>query len=238
MYRAIIIDDELNGLKTLKLLIEKYIPIVRVVASSINPEEGIKLIEDYKPDVLFLDISMPKMNGFELLNRLNYKGFKLIFTTAHEEYAIKAIKNKAFDYLLKPIDVDELKHCVNNLSAGIETKTESFKTNNVGIIELSVKDGIIFIKPADIIRLEASGSYTEFYLTNGTKHVASKTLKDYEAFLHPSYFYRCHISHLVNLHHVVKLVSTNGLYAKMSDESAVEVAKKNKQIFIEKLKSC
>src|SRR5882757_6418332 len=107
MYRAIIIDDELSGVNTLKLLIEKYIPSVRVVAISTDPENGIRLIEDYKPDVVFLDISMPKMNGFELLSRLNYKGFKLVFTTAHEEYAIKAIKNKAFDYLLKPIDVEE-----------------------------------------------------------------------------------------------------------------------------------
>src|ERR1700758_4857450 len=116
MYRAIIIDDELIGVNTLKILIEKYTTsIIRVVATSTEPENGIKLIEDYRPDVVFLDISMPKMNGFELLEKLTYKDFKLVFTTAHEEYAIKAIKNRAYDYLLKPIDIDELKQCIERI---------------------------------------------------------------------------------------------------------------------------
>lgn len=237
MYRAIIIDDELIGINTLKILIEKQAPsIVRVVATSTEPENGIKLIEDYRPDVVFLDISMPKMNGFELLEKLQYKDFKLVFTTAHEEYAIKAIKNKAYDYLLKPIDVDELKQCIDNINKESE-KREPAKTNAFRTIELSVKDGIIFIKPDDIIRLEAAGSYTQFYLVNGEKHVASKNLKDYEALLDPLSFYRCHLSHVINLRYVSKLVSTDGLFAKMSDDTLVEVAKKNKQLFVEKLKN-
>jgi len=237
MYRAIIIDDELIGVNTLKILIEKHIPsIIRVVATSTEPETGIKLIEDYRPDVVFLDISMPKMNGFELLEKLRYKDFKLVFTTAHEEYAIKAIKNKAYDYLLKPIDIDELKQCIDNIVKEAEKK-EPTKTNVFRTIEISVKDGIIFIKPDDIIRLEASGSYTQFYLSNGTKHIASKNLKDYEVLLDPLSFYRCHLSHVINLRHVIKLVSTDGLFAKMSDDSLIEIAKKNKQVFIEKLKN-
>ena len=236
MHRAIIIDDETMGINTLKVLIEKHVPTIRVVSTSTDAEAGIKLIEDYRPDIVFLDISMPKMNGFELLEKLNYKGFKLVFTTAHEEYAIKAIKNKAHDYLLKPIDIDELIQCVNNITEEIK-RTEPVKTTTNRIIELSVKDGIIFIKSDEIIRLEASGSYTEFYLANSIKHIASKTLKDYEALLDTQSFYRCHISHIVNLHHVVKLVSTDGLFAQMTDGTLVEIAKKNKQIFIEKLKS-
>jgi two-component system LytT family response regulator len=237
MHRAIIIDDELIGVNTLKILIEKHVPYtIRVVATSTEPESGIKLIEDYRPDVVFLDISMPKMNGFELLEKLQYRDFKLIFTTAHEEYAIKAIKNKAYDYLLKPIDIDELKQCINNVVKETEKK-EPLKASTYRTIELSVKDGIIFIKPDDIIRLEASGSYTQFYLSNGIKHIASKNLKDYEALLDPLSFYRCHLSHVINLRHVIKLVSTDGLFAKMSDDSLVEIAKKNKQIFIERLKN-
>ena len=237
MYRAIIIDDELIGVNTLKILIEKQVPsIIRVVATSTEPETGIKLIEDYRPDVVFLDISMPKMNGFELLEKLKYKDFKLVFTTAHEEYAIKAIKTKAYDYLLKPIDIDELKQCIDNIVKETEKK-EPTKINAFRTIEISVKDGIIFIKPDDIVRLEASGSYTRFYLINGTKHVASKNLKDYESLLDPLSFYRCHLSHVINLRHVIKLVSTDGLFAKMSDDSLVEIAKKNKQVFIEKLKN-
>src|SRR5947209_2550487 len=102
MLRAIIIDDEKSGIITLKLLIEKHCDFIRVVASSTQAEEGINLIEDYEPDIVYLDISMPVMSGFELLDKLKYKTFKLIFTTAHQEYALEAIKNKAFDYLLKP----------------------------------------------------------------------------------------------------------------------------------------
>jgi two-component system LytT family response regulator len=117
MYRAIIIDDELISVNILKILIEKHIPnSISVVATATEPETGIKLIDDYKPDVVFLDISMPKMNGLELLEKLKYKDFKLIFTTAHEEYVVKAIKNKPYNYLLKPIDIDELKQCVTSFA--------------------------------------------------------------------------------------------------------------------------
>jgi two-component system LytT family response regulator len=238
MYRAIIVDDESIGINTLKILIERYAPTIKIVATATEPEKGISLIEDYKPDIVFLDISMPRINGFELLDRLDYKNFKLVFTTAHEEYALKAIKNKAYDYLLKPIDIDELKQCVKSITVDIIEKKEVQKTSLPGIIEIAVKDGILFIKPEDIIRLEASGSYTTFHLTNNTKHVISKKLKDYEAILDPSSFYRCHNSHIINLGKVIKLVSTEGLYAKMSDDSLVEIARQNKQIFIDKLKNC
>ena len=120
MQRTIIIDDELIGINTLKILIERYTPSLSVIATADDPEEGIKLIEEYRPDVVFLDISMPKMDGFELLDKLNYKNFKLIFTTAHEEYAIDALKNKVYDYLLKPIDIDDLRDCVNDIAAGLK----------------------------------------------------------------------------------------------------------------------
>ena len=123
------------------------------------------------------------------------------------------------------IDIDELKQCIDNIIKETKKK-ESATTSIFRTIELSVKDGIIFIKPDDIIRLEASGSYTQFYLTNGTKYIASKNLKDYEVLLNPLNFYRCHLSHVINLRHVIKLVSTDGLFAKMSDESLVEIAKK------------
>ena len=238
MYRAIIVDDELTGINTLKILIERYTSNIKVVATATEPENGIKLIEDYKPDIIFLDISMPRINGFDLLDKLNYKGFKLVFTTAHEEFALKAIKNKAYDYLLKPIDIDELRDCISNITADIVENKDAPKTSLPSIIELNVKDGILFIKPSDIIRLEASGSYTTIYLANNEKHMASKNLKDYEAQLDPSSFYRCHTSHVVNLHKVVKLISIDGLYAKMSDDSLVEISRKNKQAFIEKLKNC
>lgn len=236
MHRVIIIDDELIGVNALKVLIEKHTVEVRVVVTTTDPEKGILLIEDYKPDIVFLDVSMPKMNAFELLDKLKFRDFKLVFTTAHQEYAIQAIKNKAVDYLLKPIDIEELKNCIHKIiNDSTDTKTHKIPSSN--IIELSVKDGIIFIKPRDVIRLEASGSYTIFYLVNNIKHVASKNLKECEPLLDPTLFYRCHQSHIINLQQVVKMVSTDGLFAQMSDGSRPEIGRKNKETFLEKLKS-
>ncbi|MBA3682260.1 MAG: response regulator transcription factor [Bacteroidetes bacterium] len=236
MLRAIIIDDELIGINTLKVLIEKHTQGIKIVATATEPEKGITAIDDYKPEVVFLDISMPKMSGFELLEKVNHKNFKLVFTTAHQEYAIKAIKNGVYDYLLKPIDIEELKICINKILEESPLK-EIQKKHTTGLIELSVKDGIIFIKPQDVIRLEASGSYTVFYLINNVKHIASKNLKEFEPMLDPNLFYRCHQSHIINLQKVEKMVSADGLFARMSDDSMPEIGKKNKEFFLEKLKN-
>lgn len=236
MLRAVIIDDESSGIKALQLLIEKQIDNVRIVGCTTSAQQGIQLIEDYHPDVVFLDISMPELNGFALLEHLRYRDFNLVFTTAHQEYALQAIKHHAFDYLLKPVDVAELKDCVHSIIAERWRTKHENRQSASGTIGLSVKDGIIFIRPADIIRLEASGSYTVFYLENKVKQMASKSLKEYEAQLDPSVFYRCHNSHLVNLKKVVKFVSSDGLFAQMLDGSAAEIARKNKDQFLERLK--
>jgi len=237
MLRAVIIDDELIGINTLKVLIEKHTPGIKVVGIASEPEKGIELIEDYKPEVVFLDINMPRINGFELLNILKYKNFKLVFTTAYQEYAIKAIKNKAFDYLLKPIHIEELKICADNILDFFGKKELISKPAHGNIIELSVKNGIIFIKPQEIIRLEADRSYTIFYMLNNIKHVASKSLKEYEALLDPDHFYRCHPSHIINLSMVSRILSDDGLFVQMNDGSKPELLKRNKQEFLEKLKS-
>ena len=234
MLRAVIIDDEQIGVNALKVLIEKNTAGLKIVGMATSPQKGIELVEDYQPDVVFLDIKMPQMSGFDLMDRLAYKSFKLVLTTAHREYAIKAIKYGAHDYLLKPIDADELKTCVKNLMPG-SSETKAAVAGH--IIEIAVKNGIIFIKPEDIIRLEASGSYTIFHLMDNVKHVASKNLKEYEAHLDPDCFYRCHPSHIVNLKKVVRMISGDGLYAQMSDGSQPEIVRKNKDTFIEKLKT-
>lgn len=235
MYRAIIIDDELMGVKTLKLLIARNCPEVKVVASTTDPEAGITLISDYRPDIVFLDISMPQINGFELLEQTNYKEFCLVFTTAHADHAIRAIRNHAHDYLLKPIDAEELKDCIRNIGSKAAVPGNNGAVQHRRVIELPVKDGIIFIKPENIIRVEASGSYTVFHLDNGIRHLVSGSMKTYEAYLSPATFFRCHLSHIIHLGKVVKLHSADGLFAKMCDGSMVEVARKNKQLFLEKL---
>ncbi len=237
MLRAVIIDDESAGIATLKVLISRHEGVIRVVASTISPETGITLIEDYKPDVVFLDISMPTMSGFKLLSQLSYRDFKLVFTTAHKEYAIEAIKNEAFDYLLKPINADDFKLCVDKIIKEKERLLKADSLRNMATLEIQVKDGIIYIKQKDIVRLEASGSYTEFHLDGGIRHVSSKAIREYELLLNPHLFYRCHKTHIVNLQKVQKFVNHDGYFALMSDGSMPHVSQRNKDVFLERLKS-
>jgi two-component system, LytTR family, response regulator len=238
MLRAVIIDDEKAGIETLKILSSRNQEQIKIIASTLRPEEGINLIEDYKPDVVFLDISMPTMSGFELLAQLQFRAFKLIFTTAHRDYAISAIKNNAFDYLLKPIDALEFKNCIGNLyNEAQQTAIETTHHKTYLLIEIPTKEGISFIKQKDIIRLEASRSYSIFYLSNGQKQIASKSLSEFEQKLDPALFYRCHHSHIVNLQEVEKFINHEGFYALMSDRSMVNISKKNKDSFIQSLKS-
>jgi two-component system, LytTR family, response regulator len=238
MKRAIIIDDELAGIKTLQSFIAQYAPLVKVIGFTTHPEEGIELIENYLPDIVFLDISMPSMSGFELLDKLHFTQFKLIFTTAHEEYALQALKRRAFDYLLKPIDLDDFIRCMNEA-----VKEEPINTNILqqkskpSMLELQVKDGIIFLKQKEIISVHASGNYTEFKLENGVHYLVSKSLKEYEHQLNPDFFFRCHHSHIVNLTKVERFVSQNGFYAKMSDGTLIDISRKNKDAFLERLKN-
>lgn len=237
MLRAIIIDDEESGIDTLKILVSRNSEIMRVVAATQQPEEGIRLIDDYRPDVVFLDISMPTMNGFDVLNNVSHKTFKLVLTTAHKEFAIEAIKNRAFDYLLKPIDSEEFKRFLKQLKNEIEQKTGVVKTESSALIEIQLKDGIQYLKQKEIIRLEASRSYTVFYMENGVRHVASRSLREFEEKLDPTWFFRCHKSHLVNLHKVQKFVNHNGFYALMSDGSLPDISKNCKDVFLERLKT-
>lgn len=240
MLRVIIIDDEEDGIDMLKLLALRNTGMMKVVASTVSPHEGITLIEDYQPDVVFLDISMPLMSGFELLEKLKFRAFKLIFTTAHAEYALQAIKNKAYDYLLKPIDYADFNKCISEIYRELYLSSApepSHKIAQEPIIDVQVKDGIIYIKQKNIIRLEASRSYTEIYLDNGQRHVASKTLRDFEAKLDPRIFYRCQKSHVINLQKVEKFINHQGFFALMSDGSMPDISKNKKEEFLERLKN-
>lgn len=237
MLRAIVIDDEDAGIETLKILAGRNAHIMRVIASSLNAAEGIRIIEDYKPDVVFLDISMPGMNGFDLLSQLSFRDFKLVFTTAHREYALQAIKYKAFDYLLKPITDADFRKCLEDLVHEKQKNTVTYRQDSTLFIEIQVKDGVIYLKQKDIVRLEASRSYTEFYMDNGIKHIASKNLKDFEARLDKAIFYRCHKSHIINLHKVQRFINHDGLYALMSDGSMPDISKNMKDEFLDRLKT-
>jgi two-component system LytT family response regulator len=234
MLRIIIIDDEPLGLNTLKVMIERLEMEVLIVATASDPEKGVALIESYHPDLVFLDVKMPKMNGFELLEKLNYRDFKLVFTTAHKEYAIQAIKFEAYDYLLKPIDGNELQSCITKAAKELGAKNSDQRGRS--LLELQLNDGIVLLKQNNIVRLEASGSYTYIYLKDGLKHTASKNLKHFESLLDPINFFRCHQSHIVNLNEVTKIISNDGYLAMMSDQSKADIGKNYKETMMQKLK--
>jgi two-component system, LytTR family, response regulator len=239
MITAVLVDDEEKSIRNIELLLEQSCPDVQVVGRAANALEAVQLVLNHRPGIVFLDVHMPGYSGFDVLENIRGAGTLVIFTTAHKNYAISALRKGAFDYLLKPIDTDELTSCVER------ARLELFKTapsgrgqsSAQGMIELSVKDGIIFIRTADLIRLEASGSYTIFYLENNVKHMASKTLKEYEALLDSAVFFRCHNSHIINLRKVTRYIHTNGYFAELSNGSTIEIARKNKEIFLERLKN-
>ena len=203
-------------------------------------------ITNKEPDLVFLDIEMPNGNAFDLLEKFKTINFNIIFTTAYDHYAIKAIKFSAIDYILKPIDPEELITAVKRFEdrAGQKaTLDKHFKTllsnvrpeNKLKKVGIPDGDGLIFINLSDIIRCDSDGNYTFFILTSGKKIIASRTLGEYEQMFADDNFFRIHRSHLINLEHVKKYIKGEGGYVVMSDNSQVEVSRRNKTDFLEKL---
>lgn len=241
--RAIIVDDEQKGIDTLSLLIEMFVKDVKVVATSTDAFGAIELIENYKPEVVFLDINMPEMNGFELLEKISWKDFNLIFTTAHQEFAIRAIKNNAIDYLLKPIDHEDLSLAIERIKLQLNNShvTDKFNYNELlGIIQQSQKNrllinsrsGIETIEMNDIVCLESQSNYTKIYLADSRTLLTSKTLKEFEnqLCLPELSFMRVHHSFIVNLNRVSKYLKTTDNIV-LNDDLQVPVAKSRKDVF-------
>ena len=246
MKTAIIIDDEMKGRIALRQKLQDYCSDVRLIGEAESGEEGIELIERLSPDIVFLDIEMPRMDGFEMLLRLSKINFDLIFTTAYDQYAIKAIKYAAFDYLLKPIDIEELKLTVlksNSLqNKNIEKKLEVLDQNlhgktTLNKIAIPSRDGLVFFNINDIIHLEASNNYTFIYSTSHPKHLASKTLKEFEDMLPPDIFFRTHHSHLINLNYIKRYIKGEGGQIEMQDGSYIDVARRKKLDFLKAIGS-
>jgi len=245
MKTAIIIDDELKGRIALSQKLHDYCSDVRLVGEAESGEEGIKLIEKLKPDIVFLDIEMPRMDGFDMLHRLPQKNFDLIFTTAYDQYAIKAIKFAAFDYLLKPIDIEELKMAVsksNSPTRNTERKLEVLDQNLFGKstitkIAIPALEGLLFFNIGDIIHLEANRNYTIIYFNNTPKLIASKTLKEFEDMLPMDIFFRTHHSHLVNLNYIKRYIKGDGGQIEMYDGTYVDVSRRKKEDFLKAIGS-
>ncbi|HCS19310.1 MAG TPA: DNA-binding response regulator [Bacteroidetes bacterium] len=242
-----IVEDEKNSREGLKNLIMEFCPNTEVIGMASNIDEGLSLIRDKKPDLVLLDIEMQSATGFDLLEKVPEIHFDVIFTTAYEQYAIKAIKFSAMDYLLKPIDVKELiqaiervqnKRMAGSASQQVRTLLENLRQepNKINKITLSTSDGMVFLPVNEIIRCEAQGAYTQFNLKNGKKILVSKNLKEYELLLHDYKFLRVHNSHLINLTEVSRYVKADGGYAVMNDGTNIPISNTRKDEFLELMK--
>lgn len=246
MIRTLIIEDEQKSMDMLAGIIQKNCPDLTIAGLARNVKEGVELIETLKPELVFLDISMPDGSGFDLLEKVSGHKFELIFATASDQHAIKAIKYSACDYLLKPIDIEELKEAVNKV---VQKKRASPNMENLQFliqhlkkadenfqkITLPTGNAYEIVNIKDIVRCEADGSYTTFYLADKRKLMISVGLKHYEELLPEGDFIRVHHHHLINMNHVVRFLKEDGGYAIMSDGSKIEISRRKKETFMEKL---
>ena len=240
MLRIVLVDDEKNALEALEWKLNKYIDNTSIIACN-SPIEAIELIDKTKPDLVFLDIQMPEMDGFTLLKKLTYKEFKLIFTTAHDEFALKAIKVSAIDYLLKPVDKDELITAVKKATVAPNSELEN-KLHSLLLslnkqsdkINISADGKIYLLDQDEVIMLKSDKSYTSIFLKNETKIIVSKTLKEVEKKFDFPQFFRVHNSYLINMNHIKEylkgfggeLIMTNGMTASISRSKKNELLSK------------
>ena len=246
MIKTVLIDDEIDSIRILQRLLEAYCPEVVVVGKADGVETGVHAIQTAKPDLVFLDIEMTQGNAFDLLNQLQPVNFQIIFVTAFDNYAIRAFKYSAVDYLLKPVDIDDLCAAVERVSQKIQGKSFIDQMQvllyNVETFHLSQQKmavptltGLIFVAIRDIMRFEAKGSYTTIYLINGEQIMATRNIKEYEDLLPAVIFCRVHNSHIINLHKIQKYHKGRGGYVIMEDGSSIEVASRRREEFLRRL---
>jgi len=241
--RAVLIDDDKTAILTLKTLLGANFPKVEVVGTAANVTEGVTLIDEVKPNLVFLDINMPDGSGFDVIDRVMYRDFQVIFITAYDIYAVRAFEISALHYLVKPINQEVLETAidrykdtkVDDIDKRLAVLRDSLKNKNEKIIIPST-DGLNIVKLSDILRLEASDVYTVFYMTNGQRFVASKPLNNYEKILEDLPFSRVHSKHLINLMFVKRYVKGKGGSVIMEDNTEVEVSVRKKADFLDKLK--
>jgi len=243
MVTAIIIDDEAKGRLALRQKLKEYCPDIRLEGEAEDGEEGLKLIEETQPDIVFLDVEMPILNGFDMLLRLQRKDFHLIFTTAYDHYAIKAIRFAAFDYLLKPVDIEELKTAVEKIRLSgqeinngrrLETLAHNLQTA-LNKIAISTLEGLLFFDLNDIIHIEAQSNYTVFSFSNRPRLTVSRTLKEFEDLLPPEQFFRSHHSHIINLQYIKRYMKGDGGQIELRNGELVDVSRKKKEEFLKLL---
>lgn len=230
MIRALIVDDEKSGRENLSHLIEEFCNGIKITATASSVNEAIEKVKLYSPDVLFLDIDMPHGTGFDLLNKLEYKPLT-VFVTAHANFAIKAIKNDAFDYILKPIDIDELVECIKRLLSEINEHKKEAETRPGQKQRLKISDskGVHLLEVSDIIYLEADNNYTIIHLEKGShdgKFVVSRTMGEYESVLPQESFFRIHKSYIINIDKMKNYTRDDSTYVVMSNGDTIEISRR------------
>jgi len=241
MIKAIIVDDELSAIESLHWELSNFCSKVTVIDTFTNPTEAISAINYLKPDVVFLDIEMPELDGFQLLNKIDYKGFDLIITTAYNQYAIQAFKENAIDYLLKPVDPDELVKAMdkvknnrteNQLGASIEKVFNQFlsvdKQKKITRVPLALQDKIVMVDQDEIIYCQSDGNYTHVVLKEGKEHLVSKNIKSIENLMHKKQFMRVHKSYVVNTNYIIEYLRGDGGEIIMTNKKSIPVSRSHK----------
>jgi two-component system LytT family response regulator len=243
MLKAVIIDDEPDCVKLLALQLKMYCPQVQVLAECTSSETGLLKIKELHPDLVFLDIEMPVMNGFQLLEKVGQINFSLVFVTAYDQFAVKAFRFNALDYLLKPIDGKDLKVAVEK---ALQQKPDPEQLKlmkqqlNAGEkyypdkIALPYQNGVIFTEIKNLLYCESENNYTRFFVAGGQQYLVSKTLGDIQEVLEERNFLRVHRQYLVNLDHIKKYVRGEGNYLIMSNECNIPVARNKKDKLVER----
>ncbi len=243
--KSIIIDDEAKSAESLKILLTDFCENVEVSATCQSISQGVEAIKQNSPDVVFLDINLQRETGFDLFKHFSNVPFDVIFTTAFSEYAIKAFRYAAIDYLLKPIDIAELQESVKkvehrmvgNLNSRLENLFRDLKSQKQEFLKLALPtlEGLVFINVDDINYCEASSNYTTFFLLGGQKYIVSKTLKEYDELLSDRNFFRIHNTYLINIKAIKKYVKGDGGYVIMENDISLDVSKRKKEAFLVKI---
>ena len=244
MLSAILIDDEPNAVGLLELRLAQHCPTIDVVASCTSSHKGLQAILDHRPDVVFLDIEMPQMNGFQLLEAVGGVSFSLVFVTAYDKFALKAFRYSAVDYLLKPIDTQELIQAVSRVEKQQKTTLEQVAhlkqqlnaTTKVlpDKIALPYQNGVTFVDIKDVIYCESDDNYTKFHLTDGHNYLVTKSLREIQELFEERDFLRVHRQYLINLNHIKKFVRGEGNYLVMANQQTIPVSRGQKDRLLER----
>jgi len=241
MIKAVIIDDETASREALDALLREFVEEVQVLGQAGTPSEGLDLVRKLKPDVLFLAVELDGESGFDLLEQLPDDGPEVVFTTGYEQYATRAFRSDAADYLLKPVDLTQLREAVRKVaekrkSAGAEERYEvlirNWRSQGDEQIALSSSEGFIFVKLRDLIYCKGDGAYTYFFMNENEKVTVSKNIGEFEGLLVSRGFFRVHKSYLINLNEMRRYVRGEGGYVVMSNGHTVDVSKRRKEAFM------